>query len=160
MCPHCNSFNGSAKGTESLVYSLGSQSAAFAERIQTAITTRLKTVNRGVKERKDLAVLRLTTMPAVLVETAFIDSSDDAMLLRDRQDDFARAIFEGITGRSSSIQEPEFELTDIDAIVWEYGHRGIITDVDGMVSEMKQNPEGRLYWLARKALQYIRTHNL
>ena len=30
--------------------------------------------------------------PAVLVETAFIDNAQDAELLRDKQDDFARAI--------------------------------------------------------------------
>ena len=36
-------------------------------------------------------------MPAVLVETAFISNTDDAKLLVDREDDFARAIARGIT---------------------------------------------------------------
>ena len=36
-------------------------------------------------------------MPAILVETAFIDNESDAALLRDRLDDFARAIARGVT---------------------------------------------------------------
>ena len=48
------------------------------------------------------------------------------------------------------------EYTDINDIVWELGHRGIVSDTKGMVDEMKANPDGRLYWLARKCVQYIR----
>ena len=95
---HCNAYNGVARGTETLVYSFGSQAAEYAERIQKSIITKLGTANRGVKERSDLVVLRKTSMPAVLVETAFIDNKDDAELLRERQEDFAQAIFEGIAG--------------------------------------------------------------
>jgi len=36
-------------------------------------------------------------MPAILVETAFIDNEEDAELLRNRQDAFARAIARGVT---------------------------------------------------------------
>jgi N-acetylmuramoyl-L-alanine amidase len=36
-------------------------------------------------------------MPAVLVELAFISNEGDEELLRDRQDDFARAIARGVT---------------------------------------------------------------
>lgn len=42
-------------------------------------------------------MLRHTDMPAVIVETAFIDSDIDEPLLRVKQDDFARAIARGIT---------------------------------------------------------------
>ena len=48
------------------------------------------------------------------------------------------------------------ELTTINDIVWELGHRGIVTDKDGMIAEMNKNPNGRLYWLARKCINYIR----
>ena len=44
-----------------------------------------------------LIVLKHTNMPAVLVETAFISNDDDANLLANNQDDFARAIARGIT---------------------------------------------------------------
>ncbi len=157
---HCNSFNGVAEGTETLLYSLGSQSETYAVAIQQSITSRLGTVDRGVKERKDLSVLRQTVMPAVLIETAFIDNPEDGLLLKNRQGDFARAIFDGITGAAVGRMETIQELTDIDAIVWEFVHRGIVTDSEGMVSEMQEYPDGRLYWLARKALQYIRSRNI
>lgn len=48
------------------------------------------------------------------------------------------------------------EYSDPNDIVWELSHRGIISDKRGMLEEMAKNPSGRLYWLARKALQYIR----
>jgi N-acetylmuramoyl-L-alanine amidase CwlA len=49
------------------------------------------------------------------------------------------------------------ELTTPNDIVWELGHRGIVTDTKGMLDEMNKDPNGRLYWLARKMLHYIRT---
>lgn len=48
------------------------------------------------------------------------------------------------------------ELVTPNDIVWELGQRGIVTDTQGMLNEMLANPNGRLYWLARKSLQYIR----
>lgn len=50
------------------------------------------------------------------------------------------------------------EYTDINDIVWELGHREIVEDTFGMAEEMNQEPNGRLYWLGRKIVQYIRTH--
>ncbi len=52
------------------------------------------------------------------------------------------------------------ELTDIDEIVGELAARGIVTDSTGMIEEMKQNPDGRLYWLARKLLNELRQEEL
>ena len=48
------------------------------------------------------------------------------------------------------------ELTTINDIVWELGYRGIVSDKDGMVNAMSAEPNGRLYWLARKAVNYMR----
>ena len=42
-------------------------------------------------------VLKNTNMPAVLVELAFISNEDDEKILRNNQDDFARAIARGVT---------------------------------------------------------------
>lgn len=57
-------------------------------------------------------------------------------------------------------KEPIKELTEINDIVWELGHRGIVDNKDGMIAEMNENPNGRLYWLARKAVQYMREKNI
>ena len=94
---HCNSaVNKSATGTETLVYSKKSKSYALAEKITEAISKDLSLKNRGVKVNSTLAVLRRTTMPSLLVETAFICNVNDAQKLKDRQDDFAEVIFKEI----------------------------------------------------------------
>lgn len=51
----------------------------------------------------ELLVLRYTDMPAVLVETAFIDNDDDMALLVNNEDDIARAIARGVTDYVQSI---------------------------------------------------------
>lgn len=95
---HCNAFNQQAKGTEVEVYSYRCTEAnKLAECIQNQICDSLHTVDRGVKERPNLCVLRNTDMPAVLVELAFIDNEEDCTLLTNNQDDFARAVARGIT---------------------------------------------------------------
>lgn len=94
---HCNAFNGIANGTETLTYPSDIEGYKLAEAIQNQIIDTFDTTDRGLKARTDLAVLNGTNMPAVLVEMAFIDNPDDAILLRDRQDDFARAIARGVT---------------------------------------------------------------
>ena len=48
------------------------------------------------------------------------------------------------------------EYTDIEAIAWDLNHRGIVTDKEGLINAVRAEPNGRLYWLARKSLQYIR----
>ena len=96
---HCNAAtNPSAKGTETLVYSAnGGKAHMLAKCIQHQIVHSLGMVDRGVKERPNLSVLKNTTMPAVLVETAFITNEQDAAKLRDRQYSIAAAIARGIT---------------------------------------------------------------
>jgi N-acetylmuramoyl-L-alanine amidase len=94
---HCNAFNGAANGTESLFYPGDAEGKRLAECINRQIVDTFDITDRGVKERGDLAVLNGTYMPAVLVETAFIDNEDDAIILRDQQDEMARAIARGVT---------------------------------------------------------------
>lgn len=93
---HCNAATGTAKGTETFS-SGGKKSTRLAECIQAQIINSLPVINRGVKVGERLYVLKNTNAPAVLVETAFIDNPDDAKLLVDREDDFARAIARGVT---------------------------------------------------------------
>lgn len=94
---HCNAANKNARGTETLVYDLDSDSSKLATCVQNQLINTLKTIDRGVKENQHLAVLKYTDMPAILVEIAFIDQNNDAVLLINNQDDIARAIARGIT---------------------------------------------------------------
>lgn len=94
---HCNACNGSACGTEVECYDSDSNGGTLAKAIQNQLVTSLPVIDRGVKEMPGLIVLKHTDMPAVLVETAFIDNDADAELLESRADDFARAIARGVT---------------------------------------------------------------
>ena len=75
----------------------------LAQCIQSQLIDIIDTVDRGVKEMPELLVLRYTDMPAVLVETAFIDNDDDMALLVNNEDDIARAIARGVTDYVQSI---------------------------------------------------------
>ena len=44
------------------------------------------------------------------------------------------------------------ELVTPNDIVWQLGEWGIVEDTHGMLHEMEANPNGRLYWLARKVV--------
>ena len=52
--------------------------------------------------RASFCVLRNTTMPAVLVETGFIDSAD-TQILTTHGDDIARALARGVTDYGQSV---------------------------------------------------------
>ena len=90
---HCNAGGGT--GTEVLVIKKGGQAEQLANRVLSALTKQFSLRSRGVKEA-NLLVLRETDCPAILVETAFLDHSSDAVLLRTRQEEFAAAIALGI----------------------------------------------------------------
>ena len=98
---HCNACNGVAQGTEVWHYYGSGEGEKLAQCIQNQIVDALETVDRGTKGAKPgvngLYVLSNTDAVAVLVELAFIDNESDAALLRERKDDFARAIARGVT---------------------------------------------------------------
>ena len=92
---HCNAGGGT--GTETYAYAYGSEGYQLAQRIQRRCVKKMGLPDRGVKI-KPLYVLAHTNMPAVLVETAFIDNGRDAVLLgsREGQLSFAEAMAAGI----------------------------------------------------------------
>ncbi len=94
---HCNSANCVAQGTETLIYSRCTKAEDLARCIQNQIVEYLGTVDRGLKVRQDLCVLRDTDMPAVLVEMGFINNDEDVEVLTTGADEMARAIARGIT---------------------------------------------------------------
>ena len=98
---HCNACNGMAQGTEVWHYYGSGAGKTLAQCIQNQIVTSLGTTDRGTKGAKPgvngLYVLSNTDAVAVLVELAFIDHAGDAELLREQQDEFARAIARGVT---------------------------------------------------------------
>ena len=93
---HCNAANGKARGTETYCFYGSTTGRKLANAIQRQLVDSIDTMHRGVKEA-GFYVLSGTNMPAVLVETAFIDNPQDAALLVEHEDDFARAIARGIS---------------------------------------------------------------
>lgn len=99
---HCNAANACARGSETWYHHGSITGKLLAEYIQDQLADSIPIPDRGVKDdttryKSGFQVLRETDMPAVLVEMAFIDNGEDATLLRDNQDDFARAIARGVT---------------------------------------------------------------
>ena len=98
---HCNACNGNARGTEVWYYHRSANGELLADCIRNQIVDALGTADRGSKGAKPgvngLYVLNNTGATAVLVELAFIDNEDDAQLLCEKQDEFARAIARGVT---------------------------------------------------------------
>ena len=94
---HCNAANTVAQGTETFGYYNSAKGKKLATCIHNQITEELpELVDRGVKTA-GFYVIKYTNAPAALVEMAFIDNNEDAIILRDKKDNFARAIARGIT---------------------------------------------------------------
>ena len=99
---HLNCYNGSAKGTEVLVYKLGGKAEQYAKNIVNSISE-LGYSNRGVKVRNDLYYLKHTKNTALLIETFFCDNQEDVN--RYNLDAMANAIVKGIIGEVTSSTE-------------------------------------------------------
>ena len=82
-------------GVETLVYSRYGEAARLAANINIQLV-QLGFEDLGVREQADLAVLRRTRMPAVLVEVGFINTDDDNRIFDQRLDEIAQAIADGI----------------------------------------------------------------
>lgn len=92
-------------GVETLVYDKSGIKLTLAENINEGLEA-AGFANLGVEERPNLAVLRRTSMPAVLVEVGFINNERDNELLDKNfaqvTEEIANAISQTITGRGIS----------------------------------------------------------
>ena len=94
--------NGRTTGVEVLLYSNASRVYREAEKVCKEVAV-LGFKNRGLKYRPNLAVLKNTKSPAMLIECCFVDDKDDVQLYN--YQDMASAIVCGITGQR--VQESE-----------------------------------------------------
>ena len=92
---------GSATGIETLVYADTGVRAKMARDINAELE-HLGFVNRGVIERPNLAILKRSRMPAVLVEAGFIDNENDNEKFDSQFEQIARAIANGILKTTGS----------------------------------------------------------
>ena len=96
---HADSFtNPNARGTTGYYYSLGSSnSRKLADSIRKALIEQIKTPSRGTQPC-NFYVVRNTSMPATLVELAFISNPDEEKLLNSKEgiQKAAQGILDGI----------------------------------------------------------------
>jgi N-acetylmuramoyl-L-alanine amidase len=94
---HRNATGTTAKstGVETLVFDDSGVKAEMARNINRELAN-LGFQNRGVIERPNLVVLKRTNMPALLIETGFIDNEEDNAKFDAEFDEIAEAIAQGI----------------------------------------------------------------
>lgn len=94
---HCNANdNPEINGTEVYVYQEDTQAYYMGQFILNSIVSIVGTKDNQVRLRPSLYVLRRTSMPALLVELAYITNPSDNEKLRNDQWLFAYAIYRGI----------------------------------------------------------------
>lgn len=95
---HLNSFNGTASGTEMIAVSR--RGREFAQLLQDAAVNVLRLPDRGVKPPqaggRGSRWLTETDMPAVIVESFFIDNNADLMRGNGQKNSLARAYADAI----------------------------------------------------------------
>ena len=97
---HSNaSENPNANGTETLYHRENTTGERLANEIQVQLILQNNLSDRGIIPRPNLAVLRLTNMPAVMAEVAFISNPKEAALLASPEfrQQSAQAIADGFT---------------------------------------------------------------
>ena len=95
-------------GVETLVYDNKGEKAEVAEAINSGLEN-IGFRNNGVKIRPGLVILRRSKMPAVLVESGFINSEEDNRLFDEEFDRIADAIADAILKNFSLTGEEETE---------------------------------------------------
>lgn len=91
---HLNAYNGSAHGVEVLYF----DQEALAAKISAQLSKDIGWFNRGAKQRTDLAVLKGTKAPAILIELGFIDNDSD--MAKWNVDKIANSIVYALTGQT------------------------------------------------------------
>ncbi|BCN31978.1 N-acetylmuramoyl-L-alanine amidase family protein [Anaeromicropila herbilytica] len=102
---HINAAGKTAKGTE-IEYSpnnprtnrMGISSNQLANLCLPNLLSAINSTNRNIKPRPNLAVLKYTKMPAILIESAFLTNKSDAKVLADdsKRDEIGYAIYSTI----------------------------------------------------------------
>lgn len=85
----------SYSGVESLVYDRYGSAYNLASNINEQLN-QIGMNNLGINERKNLVVLRRTSMPAVLLEIGYVNTDADNVFFDSRFDEIANAIAQGI----------------------------------------------------------------
>lgn len=100
---HLNAFDNKATGTEMIHYEGSKRGMVLAQALQDAAVTVLKLKDRGIKTPQNgrgNAFLKKTHMPAVIVESFFIDNNTDLARGNANKDSLAAAYADVLVGRA------------------------------------------------------------
>lgn len=98
---------GSGSGAMTLVYEKGSEADKLAQNIQKALTDS-GFADLGIQERPGLAVLGRTRMPAVLIETGFIDNKKDNRIFDENFEKIADGISDAVIAFFREMEKPVY----------------------------------------------------
>ncbi|MDO4329392.1 MAG: N-acetylmuramoyl-L-alanine amidase [Lachnospiraceae bacterium] len=116
---------GSGSGVLTLIYEKGSEAEKMAENIQRNLV-RTGFADLGIQERPGLAVLSRTRMPAVLVETGFIDNPEDNRRFDQNFQQIAQAIADGVITTFQQMEKPVYYQIQTGA----YRNRGLAEQME------------------------------
>ena len=103
---HTNSYtDSSAKGLEVYTATGDTKGYALGEEVLGGLLESTELRNRGMKNGDHLRVLKNAKMPAILVEMGFISNDDEAKLLDESPELFARGIYDGIQTYFDALEE-------------------------------------------------------
>ncbi|WP_254635214.1 N-acetylmuramoyl-L-alanine amidase [Paenibacillus sp. GbtcB18] len=150
---HINAGGGT--GFESFVYTTitaGSKTESLRTTIHSKVApvfTRRGLPDRG-KKSKDLAVLRQTSMPSVLLEYGFIDRDVDAELLKDDKflDELARATADGLAEAFGLPAVPE-PAADLDRVLAKLHAAGVIDSPDYWAANARDGSTAKGEYVAK-----------
>ena len=133
---HTNSAsNPAATGTETFAFPNSALGTKLADAVQKSLVNEIGLANRGVKHR-DFFVLKNTKMPAILVETAFINNPGEEKLLKD-QNFLDKAVtgiskgiltFLGIEYKDDNDKDDNISSWARDAMKWATDKEANLTD--------------------------------
>lgn len=95
---HCDASNNHfAKGAHICICGKGGKAEKLANKLMPyLLNLGLEGRSEAIKVRTDLSVLNNTKMPSILIEMGFITNEANAMLLKNNQNEIAKAILNGI----------------------------------------------------------------
>lgn len=132
---HVNSAgNKAARGVETFSYPGSNKGTALAKCIQDSLArSGIFSDDRGIKTA-NFAVLRRSKMPAALPELGFISNSQDAQILKTKQNEIAEVVARGILSYLGIKYKEDENMADKDKPsnwakeAWEWGKKNGITD--------------------------------
>lgn len=105
---------GGGRGCEVLIYGRGGQAEKLAQRIYNEVSVITPAADRGINVRPDLAELKSTAMPAVLLEVMFHDHPEEAAWIMQNMAAIAQAIARGVIAHCGGAAAPECDYKRID----------------------------------------------